>query len=561
LNAYPFPPIVGSSACLPRIGRGDVLRRQPPPALLLGAAAVLLQASAIGAVLPIPTDVANGDTVSLKCGAVYQGTLELNGKSNVTVRTEGDCGKARISPGRAVTGWVRYSGNIYSAPISFTPQQVAVKASAVSAAHWPNQPWATSRAGMPDGDLSGATLVVLVNQSVIQSQTLTGNSIGTDKRFYVEGKLWMLDSPGEWAVQDGRLYLWAPDGKSPEGRAWAAPNRNGINADKSRGITIDGVSIFSANDGISANESSNLKVLNTDIDNSARDGIWASGSRGLQVVGSNVSNSRRNGIDGWYSITGASIANTSVSNTGMVGMPSASDAGIMFGDGLDNRIDNVRVVNSSYHGISVLHNRFTFVLNSVVDMSCSRLNDCAAVYTSARDEQPLTLLIEGNTVTNTRGVEAIGIYLDDHANGVTVNQNTVTNNTRGLVVHNGFNNLITNNTFAFSGETHMAFSQDVGNVRNNRVTGNTFKSIHNEQTFNLEAGPNFRNFATFDYNTYRSNNLNVFGNTWDGRGPGLAHSYQGWKNQIQQDAHSVTTDVVADAPPDGSQGKGIGTAP
>jgi parallel beta-helix repeat protein len=555
LNAYATSPIVrSSSAFLPRIGRRAV-------ALLPGAAALLLHAAAFSAVLPIPANVASGATVGLQCGAVYQGTLELNGKSDVTVKTVGNCGKARISPGRAVTGWVRYSGSIFSAPISFTPQQVSIGGNTVSAAHWPNRPWATSTAGMPSGQLSGATLVVLVNQSVIQSRILTGNSVGTGKRFYVEGKLWMLDSPGEWAVQDGRLYLWAPDGQSPEGRAWAAPNSNGINADRSRGITVDGVSIFAANDGISANESSGLKVLNTDIDNSARDGIWASGSRGLQVSGSKVSNARRNGIDGWYSITGAAISNSSISNTGMVGMPSASDAGIMFGDGSDNRIENVRVVNSAYHGISVLHNRFTFVLNSVVDMACARLNDCAAVYTSARDEQPLNLLIEGNTVTNSRGAEAIGIYLDDHANGVTVKQNMVANNTRGLVVHNGFNNVITNNTFASSGVTHVGFSQDVGNVRNNRVTDNTFKSTNGEQTFNLEAGANFRNFATYDYNTYRSNNLNVFGHTWDGRSAGLTHSYQGWKKQIGQDAHSVTIDVLADAPPDRAQGKGIGTAP
>jgi parallel beta-helix repeat protein len=554
LDAYATCPLVRSSASLPRVGRRAL-------ALLPGAAAMLLHAQAIGALLPIPTNVANGATVGLRCGALYQGTLELNGRSNVTVKTVGNCGKARISPGRAVTGWVRYSGSIFSAPIGFTPQQVSIGGSAVSAAHWPNRPWAASTAGMPGGQLSGATLVVLVNQSVIQSHTLAGNSVGTGKRFYVEGKLWMLDSPGEWAVQDGRLYLWAPDGRSPEGRAWAAPNSNGINADKSRGITVDGVSIFAANDGISANESSGLKVLNTDIDNSARDGIWAGGSRGLQVSGSKVSNARRNGIDGWYSITGAVISNSTISNTGMVGMPSASDAGIMFGDGSDNRIDKVRVVNSAYHGISVLHNRFTSVRNSVVDKACSRLTDCAAVYTSARDEQALTLLIEGNTVTNTRGAEAIGIYLDDHANGVTVNQNIVANNTRGLVVHNGFNNVITNNTFASSGVTHVGFSQDVGKVRNNRVTGNTFKSTDGEQTFNLEAGADFKDFATYDYNTYRSNNLKVFGHTWDGRSAGLAHSYQGWKDQIGQDAHSVTTDVLADARPGAAQGKGSGTAP
>lgn len=555
MNPYAPSPIFRSSASLACIRQANAPCRHTPAALLLGVAAMILHAPAIATVLPVPTNIADGATVSLQCGTVYQGTLDLNRKTNVTVKTVGDCGKAGISPGRAITDWTRYSGNVYSAPISFTPQQVAIGGAVVSAAHWPNEPWATSTAGMPAGELSGATLVVLANQSVIQSQTLTSNSIGTGKRFYVEGKLWMLDSPGEWAVQDGRLYVWAADGQSPEGRAWAAPNSNGINADKSRGITIDSVSIFASNDGISANESSNLKVLNTDITDSARDGIWASGSRGLQVNGSNISNSRRNGIDGWYSIAGAVISNSSVTNTGMVGMPSATDAGIMFGDGSDNRIENVRVLNSAYHGINVIHNRFSYVLNSVVDTACARLSDCAAVYTSARDEQPLTLLIENNTVTNTKGDQSIGIYLDDRANGVTVNLNTVTNNNRGLMVHNGFDNVITNNTFAFSRIAHVGFAQDVGHVRNNQVTGNTFKSVNGEQTFNLEAGTNYKEFATSDYNTFRSNNLNVFGRTWDGRGPGLSHTYQGWKNQMQQDAHSVTTDVIADVPPPGSPGK------
>jgi parallel beta-helix repeat protein len=503
-----------------------------------GALALPLQSNA--AVLPIPGNIANGSTVNLQCGNTYQGTLELNGKSNVTVQTVGTCGKAGISPGRAITGWTRQSGNIYSAPINFTPLQVSIGGQAVSAAHWPNQPWATGTGGMPSNDLTGATLVMLVNQSIIRAQTLTSNSISTSGKFYVEGKLWMLDSPGEWAVQNGRLYVWAPDGQNPEGRTWAAANGNGVNADKSSGIVINGVSIFSATDGVSGNGSTNLKVLNTDITNSYRDGIWASGSRGLQVTGTNVSNSRRNGIDGWYSITGAVITDSSVSNTGMVGMPTASDAGIMFGDGSDNRIDNVRVTNSAYHGINVIHNRLSFVLNSVVDTSCVRLTDCAAIYTSARDQLPLTMRIEGNTVTNTKGPDVIGIYLDDHANGVTINGNTVTNNQRGLVIHNGFNNVVTNNTFASSAILHVGLSQDVGNVYNIRITDNTFRSTNGEQTFNLEAGLNYKQFATFDYNTYSSSNWNVFGRTWDGRSAGISTSYQGWRNLMGQDAHSVT---------------------
>jgi parallel beta-helix repeat protein len=486
----------------------------------------------------MPTNIANGATVSLQCGQTYQGTLDLTGKSNVTVNTVGTCGKAGITPGSSVSGWAQYQGNIYSAPIGFTPVQVAIAGNPVSAAHWPNQGWANGGGSVPNGDLNGATLVWLENQSVVQSTGLSGG-VSTAKPFYVEGKLWMLDSPGEWAVSGGRLYLWAPDGQSPEGRVWAAPNSNGINADNSSGITVDGIKIFSGADGISANGSTNLKVLNSDITNSNRDGIWASGSNGLTVDQTSISNARRNGIDGWYSVNGAVITNSTVTNTGMVGMPSESDAGIMFGDGSNNRIDNVKVTNSSYHGISVLHNRNTSVTNSVVDTACVQLTDCGGIYTGARDQLPLALRIESNTVTNVKGTQGIAIYLDDFANGVTVTKNVMSNNTRGMLIHNGFDNIVTYNTFDSDATTHLGFQQDSGTVRNNQVTNNTFKSTNNEWTFNMETGSNLKTFATYDYNTYTSTNASVFGRTWDGSSAGVTTSYSAWKSWSGQDAHST----------------------
>jgi parallel beta-helix repeat protein len=501
-------------------------------------------------VLPIPTGISDGATVNLQCGRTYQGTLELNGKSNITVRTEGTCGKASITPGSAISGWTLYQGSIYSAPIGFTPVQVAVAGSPVDAAHWPNRPqiWAAPGSSVPNSDLDGATRVYLENQSVIQTERISGNSVDTSKPYYVEGKFWMLDSPGEWAVDNGRLYLWAPDGQSPEGRVWAAPESNGVNADYSSNITIDGIKIFSAYDGVSGNTSSNLRVLNTDISNSARDGIWASGSNGLTVAGTTVTNSVRNGIDGWYSVVGAVVEDSTVTNTGTFGRPKPSDAGIMFGDGANNRISNVRVINSGYHGISVLHNHNTSVTNSTVDRVCVRLTDCGGIYTAARDRHSLDLRIEGNIVTNVRGTElvepyqseaGIAIYLDDFANGVTVTGNNMSNSTRGMVVHNGFNNEITHNTFKSNNVTHLQFAQDYdGTIRNNNVTYNTFESTNDEQTYNLEVGPDLREFGIFNHNTYISTNPGIFARTWDGV-EGVTRSYSDWKSWMGQDANST----------------------
>lgn len=525
-----------------------ILRYRCGAGLLALTALSVVPTSAPTATLPVPANIANGATVLLQCGIIYEGTLALNGKTGVIIRTAGDCGKAGISPRRAISGWTRKTGSIYSAPIDFDPVQVTIGTDMLAAAHWPNQGWATGTARMPAGALAGATLVGLVNQSVIKRRPITGKRFTVDTPFYVEGKLWMLDTPGEWAVHKGRLYAWAPDGRSPEGRTWATPDANGIDADGSTGIVIDGVAIFSATDGISAHGASGLTVRNTTITDSYRDGIWASGSDGLQVHGSSVTNARRNGIDGWYGITGAVIAHTSISNTGMVGMPSGSDAGILFGAGANNRIENVRVSNSAYHGINIMANLHTVLRASVIDTACVRLTDCGAIYTSARDRQPLDQRIEGNTVRNTRDSGAIGIYLDDHANGVTVRGNTLVNNERGLVIHNGFNNVVSGNTFASSAVLHIGLSQSAGAIHHVRITGNTFQSANGEQTFNLE-GPGYRNFATYDANTYISNRWGVFGHVWDGRSAAIATSYQEWKRLMQQDSHSIAIDAVSHAAP------------
>jgi parallel beta-helix repeat protein len=497
--------------------------------------------SAAATVLPTPSDVASGTTVSLQCGQIYQGTLDLNGKSNITVNTVGTCGKASITPGYAISGWSQYQGNVYSAPIDFTPVQVAIAGKPVDAAHWPNRPqmWADSGSVVPNSDLDGATLVYLENQSIVKMEAVTGGSVNTSKPFYVEGKLWMLDSPGEWAVSDGRLFIWAPDGQSPEGRVWAASYGNGINADNSSDITIDGVRIFSAADGISGGSSTNLKVLNSDIINSARDGIWASGSQGLVVDKSTITNTVRSGIDGWYSITGAVITNSTVTNTGTVGRHKPTDAGIMFAGGSGNRIDNVQVTNSSYHGINILNNRNTSVANSVVDSACVGLDDCGGIYTDATDQRPLAQLIEGNTVKNAKRREGVGIYLDGSANGVTVTKNTISDNTDGMLLHNAFDNVITDNTFHSHAATHITFRQDIGEIRNNRVTNNRFNSTNGEQTFKLETGANLRTFATFDNNTYTSINPNEFSRIWDGISGGVTNNFGGWKSWSGQDANST----------------------
>jgi parallel beta-helix repeat protein len=382
----------------------------------------------------------------------------------------------------------------------------------------------------------------------------------------------MLDSPGEWAAVDDRLYLWAPDGQSPEGRRvwatphargingqstapdgqypndYAAPGGKGINADQSSDITIENVRIFSAATGISADRSANLKVLNSLIEDSTNDGIFIYGSNGLVFDRTDVTNSGNNGINGYFGTTNATIKYSTISNSGTIGPDKPTDAGIMIGRGENNVIDHVRVLNSGYHGISVLQGFGTLVTDSEVNTACVRLTDCGGIYTGSPEKFRLNLRIVGNTVTNVRGldggIEGYAIYLDDSANGVTVTGNTISNSTVGIFLHNAFDTAITGNTVTSSEVIHLKIVRDNNHtVDKNQITDNTFNTTNREQTFNLSSGTDeqIRGFATFDRNTYTytGGTPNPFARTWDGISNAVDRDYGQWKSWTGQDANST----------------------
>jgi len=513
------------------------------------------------ALLPLPANIANGSIVSLMCGRTYVGTLNLVGKYNVRVRTDGACGKAAISPGQPVTGWVREYKNIYSAPIRFSPAQVSVGGEPIELAHFPNRPkiWAKGktrnpnqlRFAMPSADLAGAQLVFRANDWLIEKRPVREFSDGSillapkvgdafdlpaEPEFYVEGKLWMLDSPGEWAVNAGRLYVWAPDGKSPEGRVWASPNASGIDATDSKEVSIDNVRVFSAKIGIDGSNSTNLHIRNVDITNSAEDGIFAGGS-GLLVEHARISNSVQNGIYGFYGIRNSTVAHSTITSTGMVGMPKRSKGAIVFEDASGQRIIDNKVLNSSYIGIRV--HRDAVVSDNLVDGACLILTDCGGIYTFAPHKEALNVRIERNTIKNLAQRQAYAVYLDDNANGVTVANNVIENNPGGLEMHNGFNNLITGNVFKASGYEHILMNETTPSpsVRQNQIVKNVFVSSKGEPTYRLWSmvqRPTVELFALYNDNVYSAGASNFA----EIAGTGMV-SFNAWKNRMRQDARSV----------------------
>ena len=297
--------------------------------------------------LAIPSGVANGATVSLLCGRVYRGTLDLAGKSNVTVNVSGTCGKPTIIP----------------------------------------------------------------------------------------------SSTGDY----------------------------GINAAQSSGVTISGVKIQDAYNGIHAMQAKKITIENTDILRSKQSGVWCSGTDGIIFRNSSISDSGFKGFDSDGFVANASISNVTIVNTANGGRMYIGGVGLYIYSGSNNNVDHVTVNNSFYHGIVNLSSQNSFVKNSLVTKSCTGDHDCGGIYTGSKDLKVLTLLIDGNKVDGSGG---IGIYLDDSANGVTVSNNEVMNTEYGITLHNAFNTVITKNKLSKSSVAYFALADDLTQMKNNKFTYN-----------------------------------------------------------------------------------------
>jgi parallel beta-helix repeat protein len=516
--------------------------------------------------LAMPAGVANGSVVELECARVYQGRLDLRGKSNVTVRTAGSCGKATLTPGQPITGWTRHQGNIFSAPIAFDAAQVLIDGQPIAAAHWPNRPqtWAKASGStatsltyaMPNPDLAGATLIFRPYEWTIEARKVTayagnvmtvattgsldydGYALDGAVDFYVEGKLWMLDEPGEWAISGGRLYVWAPDGQSPEGRAWASPDKHGIEASDSRDVVIDGVRVYGAANGVNALGAVNLRVSNVDIGNSSRNGIVNSGGSGLSVDGASVRNSRHDAIVVKWGGGGETIRNSRIDASGVIGMPANARAAIALTLSDGASIVNNNITNSGYIGIRVFRN--TTVAQNTVDGACLVLTDCGGVYTFARDKLALNTRIEGNTIKNVGPTQKLAwaIWLDDFANGVTVVNNVAAGNGNGMMIFNGFNNTVSGNAFSQSGQAHiqMAESSAAPSVRGNAISANDFTSRNGEETYRISSDlgvASVAQFGSYDRNTYATLSA-IFANF-----NGEPLSFAQWKARTAQDGSST----------------------
>lgn len=483
-------------------------------------------------VLAVPSGVNDNQTVWLQCGQIYSGELKLIEARDITIQTAGSCGKATLTPAVPVEGWQRdpYQPQIWNAPLASEPLQVRLDDEFITLAHYPNTiaAWLKGqrksprhlRAHLPNEDLGGATIVWRAADWLIQSRLITRYASGVltlaegdddgfgllpETSFYLEGKRWMLDSPGEWAWHNGVLSIWPRDGKTPQGRLWASTGARAIDARGSQRVTIIGVRVVGAKIGIDGSGSRDLAVRDTDIINSAEDALLIGSD--ARVSGIVVNGSQQHGVRADEDAHTISISDSRFTGVGMLGMPRRSKGVLVFESARDLVIERNQISDAAYLGIRVF--RDAHVTNNIIKRACLRLADCGGIYTFARDRKKLNTVIDGNRIIDLAGRSTYGIYLDDFANGVLVQNNHIENSGGGIELHNGFDNHIVANRFIGNRHEHMLFNETApfASISSNRIYGNQFSGSPQVPVYRLwsrHGSTTVRRFAEFSGNQYHN---------------------------------------------------------
>lgn len=457
--------------------------------------------------------------------------MNVSGLTGVTVTTAGTCGKAIINAAQPVANWTAVGANIWSAPVGFAPQQVAMQGKMLELAHTPRSngnPYLTIKAqsggtltlgGLSiNGDLTGAAIRVRDSQytiadgsvtdgsaSTVTTSGISGNLVGWGA--YLEGKRWMLDEPGEWAYESGLLYIYS----ATQPQAVEASNNVAINARNSKGLILDNIIVKNGFTNIEASASSGLTLRNIDVINSTEHGVNAECASSVSMSGSSISNVGRDGLRIGYCGDNVKVDKSSFNNIGTVLMPRKSEAAIFGGLTTNLSVTGSTFTNAGYIAIRFYQNGF--IDGNTINGACLTLDDCGAIYGFDRNHVGLNAKVSNNRISNVpgnlfgnpSGKSAYGIYLDDGANGVTVINNNVSGAGGAVQLHGAFNNFIDSNTLSGSATMHVYLNDYglSGTVRNNVIRYNTY-GAGTTYVLGAEAGDNTALWASYTGNICQS---------------------------------------------------------
>ena len=459
----------------------------------------------------------SGDQILFQKGDTFYGsvTIKNSGSSGspITFGAYGSGVNPIITGTTTITGWTNEGGGIYSKVISSEAQTNMVIMDGVNTAigRYPNTVYLNyesynSNVSITDNQLgsstiwTGAEAVIRKNDWSLDrclitnhsGNTLTYTSLGTGwngtagNGYFIQNDLRTLDQLGEWYhnATTGKFYMYFGSVDPTTKTVKVATINNIINNTGARYVAIQNLSLIGCiNNGINmgSTASDNVSVKNCTISFAGATGIATSGPN--NTFDSNViSDCNSNGIV--TSNSNQAITNNTISNIGIVKGSSKYYSQGIVADHINNvLIQYNKIENIGYNGMFIHGNSIT-VKNNFINNTCLVLNDGGGIYTD--DIAPTAMLIDGNIVLNSLGnMEggetplkiSEGIYLDEFASNITVQNNTVANCAySGIKLHKAHDNIIQNNTCYgnYTGIYLLNSSTTNSPMVNNRILSNIF---------------------------------------------------------------------------------------
>lgn len=373
---------------------------------------------------------------------------------------------------------------------------------------------ANDLAVLANKDLVGATVHIktaawLLSSAKIQSFDSSTGAITLDQDlpftvregtgYIIEGKRWMLDTPGEWYYDaaTGELLIWTNDGASPANHAGieAAWRDYGLTIRWSKNVRVERIRVDQqSQDGIRMIETPGAIVSDVVSAHAHEHGISIISAANTAIRDSVVQGAGRRGIVS-RETDNAQIIGNRVSDTGGNGRSDDTDGALtIFGQG--SVVRGNLVERSANAGIFFGNRANTLIEDNTVFESCLRFTDCAGIYTWTASAPALPptayearATVRNNVIVGARSNSegcapacknmALAIYLDELTSGATISGNNISDAEVGIGLHNSPYNIVQGNTIRNVSFSSMRMSQTrttTGIISGNKILNNSLVS-------------------------------------------------------------------------------------
>jgi len=445
--------------------------------------------------------------------------------------------KVWVAGTEQITGWTLHQGKIYRAQVDFDFDQLFVDGRMMIEARWPNtgldllHPTLAEADGgkdnltlvdadltQPDGFWVGATAHIIPGAHWVSwTRTITGYSQerhelswdepwSTDwayitkegSRYYLFGKLELLDAPGEWYLDKatGTVYLWLPEGDDPLLHVVEAKRRSlafdlsGLSHVELRGFCVFGATITMAGADHCLVEDCHVLYPS----HFTQCAGWGTGMDDTGIVISGHDNELRRSSVAYSAGNGVTLLGESNKMVNCLVHDCnymATECGVVRAMGRHHLISHCTLFNG---GRSVLVNRYLRASRVEYNhMFNAGLLTADLGVTYCYDTDGEGTVIAYNWVHDNHAVTGVGIYIDNNSPNHVIHHNCSWNNRDSGIRLNTptANILVYNNTCYNNGDSINYWGPDNNSEwQGSRIFNNIFTDTVRLGT-NIEAGSNY----------------------------------------------------------------------